>query len=130
MGHGGVITISSKQKLNTKSSTEAELVGADDVLTPLIWTNYFLQAQGQNYKAVLYQDNKSAMLLETNGTASSGRRTRHIDIRYFMIKDRVDKKELSLEYCPTDEMIADFLTKPLQGVKFRKFRKLIMNLDS
>ena len=47
-----------------------------------------------------------------------------------MIKDRVDKKELSLEYCPTDEMIADFLTKPLQGEKFRKFRKLIMNLDS
>ena len=95
----------------------------------LIWTNYFLQAQGHKYKAVLYQDNQSAMLLEKNGTASLGRRTRHIDIRYFMIKDRVDKKELSLEYCPTDEMIADFLTKPLQGEKFRKFRKLIMNLD-
>ena len=54
--------------------------------------------------------------------------SRHINIRYFFIKDRHDKKELTIKYCPMDEMIGDFFTKPLQGKKFQKFRKIIMGL--
>ena len=120
---------STKQKLNTKSSTEAELVAADDCMPQLAWTRHFLEAQGYNIdKCVLHQDNKSAMLLEKNGRASSGKRTRHVNIRYFFIKDRVDSGEVSIEHCPTEEMAADYFTKPLQGSQFRKFRKLIMNL--
>ena len=68
------------------------------------------------------------MLLETNGRESSGRCTRHINIRYFGIKDYVERKEFELEYCPTNDMLADFMTKPLQGEKFKRFLKLIMNL--
>ena len=68
------------------------------------------------------------MLLEKNGRISSGKRTKHINARYFFITDRVEKKEVSLEYCPTGVMIADFFTKLLQGAKFLEFRKFIMNL--
>jgi hypothetical protein len=113
--------------LNTKSSTEAELVGADDVLPQMLWTLYFLEAQG--YKIdnnILYQDNKSSILLETNGRGSSGKRTRHINVRYFFIKDRVESKEIRIEYCPTGIMVADYFTKPLQGVMFRTLRDMIM----
>jgi hypothetical protein len=70
------------------------------------------------------------MLLENNGKASSGRRTRHIDIRYFFVTDRIKMKQMRVEYCPTGDMIADFFTKPLQGSLFRKFRAFIMNIRS
>ena len=76
----------------------------------------------------MYQDNQSAILLENNGRASSSRRTKHLNIRYFFITDRIKKGELKIEYCPTDDMVADFFTKPLQGKKFIQFRKIIMNL--
>ena len=129
MGKGGVMSISTKQKLNTKSSTEAELVGVDDGMPMVLWTRNFLKAQGYDVTDnVVYQDNQSAILLERNGKASSGRRTRHIDIRYFFATDRIAKGEMRVEYCPTEDMIADFFTKPLQGSLFRKFRALIMNL--
>ena len=129
MGKGSIISTSTKQKLNTKSSTEAELVGADDLSSHILWTKYFLNEQGYETKdIVLNQDNKSTILMLQNGKNSSTKRTRHLDIRYFFLADKVNKKELKIEYCPTDEMIADYFSKPLQGFKFKKFMKQIMNL--
>ncbi len=49
-----------------------------------------------------------------------------MSIRYFFVKDRVDKGEITVEYCPTHAMLADYFTKPLQGALFRKFRDVIM----
>ena len=67
-GCGSIISISKKQKLNTKISTVAEFIGADDVMPHMLWTRYFLEAQGYGInKNVLYQYNMSAMLLEKNG---------------------------------------------------------------
>ena len=127
LGEGATNASSLKQKINTKSSTESELVGADDMMGSILWTNYFLEAQGYKSKdTIVYQDNKSAILLEKHGKASSSKRTKHINIRYFFIKDRIDNKELRIEYCPTDEMVADFFTKPLQGQKFIDFRNRIL----
>ena len=129
MGTGTVYNGSTKQKLNVRSSTEAELVGVDDYIAQVLWTNYFLKEQGFTTEdTIIYQDNKSAILLEKNGRASSSKRTKHINARYFFITDRVEKKEISLEYCLTGVMIADFFAKPLQGTKFIEFRKFIMNL--
>ena len=126
-GQGAVQSLSRKQKLNTKSSTDAELVGADDAAVMILWTMLFLEAQGYKVeKNVLYQDNKSAILLEINGKKSAGKRSRALNIRYFFLTDQVEKGNLKIEYCPTDEMIGDYMTKPLQGEKFRKFRKSIM----
>ena len=131
MGKGSIINISTKQKLNTKSSTEAELVGADDISSHLLWTNYFLQEQGYEIKnTILNQDNKSTILLLNNGKGSSTKCTRHLNIRYFFLSDKIAKNELQIQYCPTDDMLADYFSKPLQGIKFRKFRKQIMNLKN
>jgi hypothetical protein len=71
MGCRFPISVSNKQKLNTKSSTESELVGVNDMMTIIIWTHYFLLEQG--YRVVenlLLQDNKSLILLERNGKTS------------------------------------------------------------
>ena len=138
-GVGAVLSTSLKQKLNTKSSTEAELVAVDDALPFNIWCLYFLREQGYHaaggkekavkylgHTNVLYQDNTSSIKLETNGKLSSTKRTRHIAIRYFMITDRVKQKEITIEYCPTDNMLADYLSKPQQGSLFRRMRNAVM----
>ena len=74
MGQGFPIVSSTKQKLNTRSLTETEIMGADDFMLMICWTQQFLEAQG--YKVsdnILFQDNKSAILLESNGKASSSK---------------------------------------------------------
>ncbi len=84
MGRGFPISVSTKQKLNTRSSTESELVGIDDMMPIILWTRYFQLSQGYGVvKNLLLQDNRSSILLERNERASSGKRTRHINIRYF-----------------------------------------------
>jgi hypothetical protein len=88
-----------------------------------------MEAQGyQVQDNILFQDNKSAILLEKNGKALSSKRTKHVNIRYFFITDRVDKGNVSLIWCLTGDMIRDFMTKPLQGALFRKFRDQIMGV--
>ena len=66
------------------------------------------------------------MKLKKNGRKSCGEKSRHIDIRYFFIKDVLCRENISLEYYSTEEMIGDFYTKPLQGALFRKMRSFIM----
>ena len=130
MGKGAMASKSSKHKINSRSSTEAEIIGVDDHMSGVLWTLKFLEAQGYKIaKNVIFQDNQSAILMERNGKFSCSKRTKHIDARYFFITDRIEKQEVSVEYCPTEEMIGDFFTKPLQGALFRKFRALILGLD-
>ena len=77
-------------------------------------------------KNILYQDNKSTILLENNGKLSLGKRTRAINIRYFFLTDQIKQGNVQVEYCPTKDMIGDYMTKPLQGELFYKFKKAIM----
>jgi len=82
-GIGVLLAMSTKQKLNTKSSTEAEEVGASDYLPCNVWVRMSMEVQGYIRENIYYQDNMSAMKLEKNGRMSCGRNSRHIDIRYF-----------------------------------------------
>ena len=129
LGNGAIISESTKQKVNARSSTEAEMIAVDDSISKILWTKRFIEAQGHQVKAnVLYQDNTSAMKLEINGKASSGKRTRHFDIKFFYFTDLIKRGEINVEYCPTDEMMADYMTKPLVGSKFVKFKNKIMGI--
>jgi hypothetical protein len=126
-GTGTIACKSTKQKLNTKSSTEAEIVGASDYLPNAIWTKMFMEAQGYTIgSTILEQDNQSAIKLSTNGRASAGPKSRHIDIRYFWLKDRIQSGDISIRHCPTHEMLEDFFTKPLQGYLFHRFKAVVL----
>jgi hypothetical protein len=93
----------------------------------MLWTRHFLLSQGYGIvESLLLKDNKSLILLEQNGKASSGKHTRHINIQYFFITDQVNRKEIRIGWCPTKKMVADFMTKPLQGSHFRNLRDYIM----
>jgi hypothetical protein len=130
MGKGALASSSTKQKVNSRSSTESELVAMDNKMSKILWAKRFLEWQGFEVKLnIVYQDNTSTMKLGENGKASSGKRTRHFDIKYFYVTDLVDRKELKIEYCSTETMIADYMTKPLTGGKFKLFRDRIMNLS-
>ena len=75
---------------------------------------------------IILQDNKSSVLLEVNGKASSRKRTRHLAIRYFFITDCVAKKECKTGWIPCEDMLVDYLTTLLQGSEFCRFRDIIM----
>ena len=127
LGRGPIYVKSSSQRINTKSSTETELVGLSDSIGQVVWTREFLIEQGYNVQpATVYQDNQSTMHLVRNGKSNS-ERTKHIATRFYFVKDRVEQKEVKIEYLCTGDMIADILTKPLSGALFIKLRKLLLN---
>ena len=130
MGNGSVFSGSWKQKMVTITSTESEVIAIYDVLPQILWTKKFLEDQGVTIKdPVLYQDNMSSMLLKWNGRQSSTKRTKYMDIWYFYVGDHIQNKTLSLQHCPTDEMLADFFAKPLQGSLFIRLRNHIMGTE-
>ena len=131
LGEGAVLSSSRKQKLNTKSSTESELVGVDDVISKMMWGKYFIESLGYTVEHnILLQDNKSTILLAKNGKLSSSSKTKHIKHRYFLITDKIAQGDLEVVYEPTKQMWSDILTKPQQGQLFFDMRAKLMNIDS
>jgi hypothetical protein len=82
-GDCAVLFRSNKQKVNTRSSTETELVAVDDALPTIQWTKQFMYDQGYDLETIIKEDNRSTILLMKNGKLSSGKRTKHLDVRYF-----------------------------------------------
>ncbi len=103
----------------------------DDSLGYILWAHYFMIEQGYDMDAsLLYQDNMRAILLETNGRASSLKRTKHIKVKYFFVKDKVDQGEITIEHCPTKQMWTDINTKPKQGLVLRVFCGHVMGIPA
>jgi hypothetical protein len=116
---------SAKQKIVTKSSTEAELVALSDSANVPIHMSRFLTAQGHVVPpAILYQDNKSAMALINKGRSTSDL-TRHISLRYFWVTEKIRDGTFVLDFCPSRIMWANGLTKPTQGQQFKDERGAI-----
>ena len=129
-GREAIFAKSVTQRLNATSSTECEVIASSGVLPQALWTMSFLRHQGFKVNNVLlHQDNKAAILLQENGVSSRGRRSRHIDIRFFFVKDRIEKGDVEIAFCGTKNMNADYLTMPLQGRAFREFRDDIMGIN-
>ena len=140
MGKRAMLSLSTKQKINTKSSTEAELVGVDDTMNFVVWSKLFFDWQFKDYNPseptsqigktnVLLQDNISAIQLERYGKRSSSKRKRHISVGYLYVTNKLQDKTLTaISYCPTKEMVSDYLSKSLQGILFRTHRNAIMGI--
>jgi hypothetical protein len=127
-GRGATTSSSTKHKVPAKSSCESEIIGLYDKISDVLWTRQFLEAQGYKINTnVVYQDNMSTLSLAKNGYISSSKRTKHIKAKYFFVRHYHNAGEIDLQYCPTEQMWADVLTKPLQGAKFRLMRAFLMN---
>ena len=111
-----------RQQIVTKSSTEAELIALSKPSNQALQVRNFIIGQGHSCAPVMiYQDNMSCMALIDRGR-SAAERTRHISIRYFWLKERVDTGEARVVHLEMKDMYANMLTKPLQGGKFRSKR--------
>jgi hypothetical protein len=78
----------------------------DDLPGYILLARYFMQERGFDMEAsLLYQDNMSAMLLKTNGRASSSKRTKYIKVKYLFIKDRIDQGEVTIKHCLSRHVI-------------------------
>jgi hypothetical protein len=128
LGEAGVLSArSSKQKIVTKSSTEAELVGLSDSAAQAIHLRNFVIEQGYSVgPVVVYQDNLSCMALMKRGGPGS-ERSRHINIRHFLLAEKVAAGDVVIEHLSTDLMYANALTKPVQGAQFEKERHGLTN---
>ena len=73
------------------------------------------------------EDNKSTLLLMKNGKLSSGKRTKHFDIRYYYVKDLIGWGVIKVAHCISEDMMADFFTKLLQGKWFVQMKNIILN---
>jgi hypothetical protein len=128
LGDAGVLAArSAKQKIVTKSSTEAELVGLSDSAAQAIHLRNFVIEQGYSVGPVIvYQDNLSCMALMKRGGPGS-ERSRHINIRHFWLAEKVAAGDVVIEHLSTDLMYANALTKPVQGAQFEKERHGLTN---
>jgi hypothetical protein len=120
---------SAKQSTVAKSSCEAELIAACTISESVVWLQESLEILGLrgDKVPVLYQDNKSTILIAEKGKGTF-KRTKHIKVRYFWIHELITNGELRLDYIPTGNMIADILTKPLTGHLFHYFLEYLMGI--
>jgi hypothetical protein len=121
---------STGQKLNTKSSTEAELVAISDGLNQPLWAASLIESQGYaRHPVSLCQDNQSCIKLVEKGRSTS-ELTRFIQLRYFWCTDLIRRGLLNVQYTPTESMIADYFTKPLQGSLYIRLRNAVLGITS
>ena len=131
IGEAGPIFVrSTKQPIVAKSSTEAELIATSDSANQIFHMRNFFIEQGYGDKpATIFQDNMSCMALLAKGKSTS-MRTRHIQIRYFWVKERVDNGEAVIMHMRSESMgPANALTKPLVGSQFVEERRQLTNWD-
>ena len=130
MWNGILYSQSKRQKINTKSACEAELVGLSDSLgIPMQIIHNFLTSLGYQLPPIIVmQDNTSTIHLATNGRSNSDA-TRHVDIRYFWTCNGIKRKQIELKHVVTLLMIADILTKPVQGILFNDLRGRLLGYD-
>ena len=128
MGTAPIYVTSTKQETVANSSGVGEFLGLSGMVPQIIWVRDFLIEQGYDMgPAKIFEDNMAAIALAARGYSNSAR-TKHIAIRYFFVKDRIDAGEIEIEHLGTAQMLADYLTKPLQGELFRRMRDGLMGM--
>ena len=140
-GHGGYVitcgdsyggpidTSSGRSKLNGRSSMEYELFALHNMLPNLLFLINLVNELGYTQEpVVIFEDNKALIQIIRRGSVSSGN-TKHISQKYYYSKDLIENKIIKLRYCPSSLMVADILTKPLNGVLFKKLRDRLMNKE-
>ncbi len=125
MSGGAVSWLSKKQAVVALSTAEAEYVALSAATQEAVWLKKLMSDLKQTLTEplVLNEDNQGAIAIAKNPVAHA--RTKHIDIWYHYIREAVQNGIVDLCYCPTEEMLADMLTKPLLRGRFENLVKEI-----
>lgn len=125
LGDCAISWSSKKQSIVTLSSTEAEFVAASAAAKEIKYLRNLLKDLGleQTEPTTLHIDNRSTIFLANDYV--TGENSKHIDVRYFWIRQEVENKNIQIEHMPTDEMLADIFTKPLTPKPFKKGTRIM-----
>jgi hypothetical protein len=119
---------SKKQKLVSRSSTEAELIALNEGLPEVIWAKQFMENMGISQKMItVFEDNTSTIILANKQNGATLSKTKHIQIRFYYVRELIEQREINIVYLSTKEMLADLLTKPMTGWLFKTLRDQILN---
>jgi hypothetical protein len=127
MAGGPVSWASRLQGCVSLSTTEAEYVALCEVTKEIVWLQDMLEGL-QLYKketVTVFQDNQSTIALATNSKVS--RRSKHIEVKYHYVRKAVERKVITITYCPTERMLADIMTKPLPETRFAEMASRIVH---
>jgi len=133
-GHYGAALIfcrSMRQKLVTRSTAESEIVAMDDASSLTMWVRGFLDILGLlTGPVVMYEDNQSTIAMVKNGNCTA-ERTRHINVKYFWLHEKIKAGEIVLRYVASENNVADYFTKSItDATLFRKFTEYLMGVNS
>ncbi|KAG3097372.1 Retrovirus-related Pol polyprotein from transposon TNT 1-94 [Phytophthora idaei] len=124
MMNGGCISWrSKKQRTVALSSTEAEYMALSEATQEAVWLKVFLCELGEmaSDEAIkIYEDNQGSIALAKN--PEFHKRTKHIDIRYHFVREKVEDSQVVLQYVSTIDMLADIMTKAITAVQFEVLR--------
>jgi hypothetical protein len=127
LGNGAVSWSSKRQPTVALSSCEAEYMAVTQCVKEAIWLQGLLGEIGYSGKdkdnVQLFGDNMGALALAQNPEYHA--RSKHIDVQWHFVREKIQEKLVTLNYLPTDRMVADGLTKPLGKEKFKKFVDLM-----
>lgn len=125
IGDSIIDSTSKRQNITAQSSTEAELISLSSAVNSVLWTKHLLEELGFPQKeCIIYQDNQSCIQMGQTGKLTN--RTKHLGMRYFNVYDNIKLKNIALEYKPSEQMKADFLTKTLGPSSFTIARDSVM----
>ncbi|RYR09971.1 hypothetical protein Ahy_B05g078415 isoform B [Arachis hypogaea] len=130
LGSGAISWSSKKQPVVALSTAEAEYIAAASCATQAVWLRRILEElnEKQSTPTTIFCDNKSAIALCKNPVFHG--RSKHIDIRVHKIRELVNEKEVFIEYCPTEDQVADIFTKPLKTELFYKLKRMLGMINS
>jgi uncharacterized protein YndB with AHSA1/START domain len=130
VGQGCVLAASKKQRIVTKASTEAELVALSYMIALVENCDEFVRSLGYEdiISPLILQDNTSTIFMVTQGGGKP--RTKHLRVRQYLIKDKVDAKDVEISYIHTEKMVANGPTKAIQGDRYNWIIDRIMGADN
>jgi hypothetical protein len=125
MGTGAISWRSKLQPVVALSTTEAEYIAAVEAGKEMIWMRNILSEFGYKFTSpsTLNCDNQSAISVAKNPEHHG--RMKHLDLRFYWLRDTVENGQISLKFIPTAEMPADLLTKPLTRAKVEVCRNMM-----
>ena len=122
MTGGPISWLSQKQSIVAQSTAEAAYAAMWSAAKPSVWLRRFLNELGLycNEPLAIFGDNQAAIAMSKNSV--NFKRSKHIHVKYHFVHQSVDNGETLIIYCPTEEMLADPLTKALPKVRFEYLR--------
>ena len=128
VGSGAFLSRSKKQTVTADSSTVAEFIATHLASKEVMWARAILGEMGheQLEPTVLGEDNMSTIAMIKNDC--NGQKTKHIAIRFNLIRELVQQLEIAMEHLPTEDMTSDILTKPLDPKPFMHLRKKLLGM--